>query len=78
MSTAFKVYGPFEIENKQKVYDRDFQKRFWSDCVEAGDDNYQLSVAKGIYLFSLRNAANYNPQYVGITARDFSNRSFQR
>jgi hypothetical protein len=28
-------------------------------------------LAKGIYLFSLRNATNYNPQYVGITCRDF-------
>jgi hypothetical protein len=61
----FKVYGPFEIENKQKVYDREFQKIFWSECVDDEADNFQLSLAKGIYLFSLRNAANYTPQYVG-------------
>jgi hypothetical protein len=26
--TCFKVYGPFEIANKQKVYDKDWQKIF--------------------------------------------------
>jgi len=75
-STAFKVYGPFEIENKQKIYDREYQKTFWSECVEDEQDNYQLSLAKGIYLFSLRNATNYCPQYVGMTARDFRTEVF--
>ena len=76
MSSAFKVYGPFEIENKEKIYDRDFQKAFWTTCVEALEDNYELSLAKGIYLFSLRNAANYSPQYVGVTAREFRTEVF--
>src|SRR6516164_3279792 len=75
-SSAFKVYGPFEIENKEKIYDREFQKAFWSTCVEAEEDNYELSEAKGIYLFSLRNATNYSPQYVGMTCRDFRTEVF--
>jgi hypothetical protein len=76
MSTCFKVYGPFEIENKQNVHDKDWQKTFWNDSVDDEQDNYQLSLAKGIYLFSLRNAANYNPQYVGMTCRDFRTEVF--
>ena len=75
-SSAFKVYGPFEIENKEKIYDREFQKAFWSTCVEAEEDNYELSEAKGIYLFSLRNATKYSPQYVGMTCRDFRTEVF--
>jgi len=33
-------------------------------------------MAKGIYLFSLRNGENYNPQYVGMTNRDFRTEVF--
>ena len=77
MSTCFKVYGPFEIPNKQKIYDPARQEAFWSDCVDDEQDNYQLSFAKGIYLFSLRNAANYTPQYVGMTcSQDFRREVF--
>lgn len=76
MSTAFKVFGPFEIENKQRVHDKEFQKSFWCDCVHADEDNYQLSFEKGIYLFSLRNATNFNPQYVGMTSRDLRTEVF--
>jgi hypothetical protein len=76
MDNNFKIYGPFAIENKQKVYDRECQKAFWSDCVEADEEHFQLSRAKGIYLFSLRNATNYNPQYVGMTERDFRTEVF--
>jgi len=76
MSACFKVYGPFEIPNKQKVHDKDWQKLFWSGSVDDEGDNYQLSLAKGIYLFSLRNATNYTPQYVGMTCRDFRTEVF--
>lgn len=62
MDVPFKIFGPFEVEDKQKVYDREYQKEFWSDCVERDEEHFQLPEAKGIYLFSLRNATNYNPQ----------------
>jgi hypothetical protein len=64
MGNCFKIYGPFEIENKQKIVNKEHQIEYWSDCVDK--QYYDLSFAKGIYLFSLRNAENYNPQYVGI------------
>jgi hypothetical protein len=76
MSTCFKVYGPFEIPNKQKIYEPARQEAFWSEGVDDEADNYQLSLAKGIYLFSLRNATNYTPQYVGMTCRDFRTEVF--
>jgi hypothetical protein len=76
VSNCFKVYGPFEIANKLKVYDKDWQKTFWNEGVDDETDNYQLSLARGIYLFSLRNAANYTPQYVGMTGRDFRTEVF--
>ena len=74
MSDCFKIYGPFVIENKQKIVDRDRQNDFCNECV----DNvfFELSFAKGIYLFSLKNAENYNPQYVGMTERDFRTEVF--
>ena len=74
MGECFRIYGPFEIENKQKIVDREHQNSYWSDQV---DKEYEgLSLAKGIYLFSLRNAENYNPQYVGMTNRDFRTEVF--
>jgi hypothetical protein len=75
MSACFNVYGPFDIPNKDKIYDPARQEAFWTSC-EICADNYELSLAKGIYLFSLRNATNYNPQYVGMTARDFRTEVF--
>jgi hypothetical protein len=51
MSACFKVYGPFEILNKQKIYDPARQEAFWTACVEAEDNNYEPSLTKGIYLF---------------------------
>src|SRR6516164_8066741 len=75
MSACFKVYGPFEIPNKQKIYNPAHQEAFWTSC-EIEQDNFELSLAKGIYLFSLRNATNYSPQYVGMTSRDFRTEVF--
>ena len=69
MANHFQIYGPFEIE-KLKIVDKKHQNAFWSDC-EDDEMHYQLSLAKGLYLFSLRNASNYSPQYVGMTERDF-------
>jgi hypothetical protein len=71
---SFKIYGPFEIANKQKIVDRERQTEYWNDYVDKEYDD--LSFAKGIYLFSLRNAENYNPQYVGMTERDFRTEVF--
>jgi hypothetical protein len=76
MSTCFKVYGPFEIPDKQRIYQPARQEAFWTEYVDDEDGNYQLSFAKGIYLFSLRNADNYNPQYVGMTGRNFREEVF--
>ncbi len=75
MENPFKIYGPFEVV-KQKVADREHQKEFWSDCEAKDETHYQLSQAKGLYLFSLRNEPNYNPQYVGMTERDFRTEVF--
>jgi hypothetical protein len=74
MSDAFKIYGPFVIENKQKIVDKQSQDAYWSDCVDK--EHFELSLAKGIYLFSLKNAENYKPQYVGMTERDFRTEVF--
>jgi hypothetical protein len=77
MNGCFKIFGPFEISNKQSVSDRERQKVFWCDCVDSTDDTcFELSFAKGIYLFSLRNGSNFNPQYVGMTERDFRSEVF--
>jgi hypothetical protein len=74
MSDCFQIYGPFEIENKQKIVDREHQSVYWDNCVDK--EHYELSMAKGLYLFSLKNAENYNPQYVGMTERDFRTEVF--
>jgi hypothetical protein len=74
VSDCFQIYGPFEIENKQKIVDRERQDAYWSDRVDK--EYFELSLAKGIYLFSLKNAENYNPQYVGMTERDFRTEVF--
>ena len=74
MANHFQIYGPFEIE-KLKIVDKKHQNAFWSDC-EDDEMHYQLSLAKGIYLFSLRNASNYTPKYVGMTERDFRTEVF--
>jgi hypothetical protein len=74
MSDCFQIYGPFEIENKQKIVDREHQNAYWDNCVDK--KHYELSMAKGLYLFSLKNAENYNPQYVGMTERDFRTEVF--
>ena len=71
MSDCFKIYGPFQIENKLRVTDKEYQKEFWSECVEKDDVHYQLSEAKGLYLFSLRHDPNFTPWYVGMTEREF-------
>jgi hypothetical protein len=78
MSAGFKVFGPFEIPNKQKIWEQARQEAFWSEYVDDEGDNYQLSFAKGFYLFSLRNADNYTPQYVGMTGRDFRTEVFNK
>jgi hypothetical protein len=75
MENPFQIYGPFEIV-KQKVADKEHQKDFWGDCVDDDKKHYELSLAKGLYLFSLRNGSNYNPQYVGMTKRDFRTEVF--
>jgi hypothetical protein len=72
----FKIFGPFEIVDKQEVYKRDYQRSFWSDCVEKAEEHYGLSEAKGIYLFSLRHDPNFTPWYVGMTERTFRKEVF--
>ena len=72
MGIPFEIFGPFEVD-KHRVANKAYQKTFWSER----DEGYpKLSDANGVYLFSLRNGANYNPQYVGITKRDFKREVF--
>jgi hypothetical protein len=76
MDTPFKIYGPFEIQDKLKVTNKQYQKYFWSGCVEKDDEHYKLSEAKGLYLFSLRHDPNFTPWYVGMTEREFKTEVF--
>ena len=72
MGNPFQIFGPFEVD-KQKVADKEYLKAFWS---ERDEEFPQLSDAVGLYLFSLRNGTNYNPQYVGTAKRDFKRECF--
>ena len=60
---AFQIFGPFEVDGS-KVAGREYQETFWS---ERDGVCPQLSEANGLYVFSLRNGSNYEPNYVGIT-----------
>ena len=72
MRTPFQIFGPFNVDGT-KVADLEYQKTFWSEC----DEEYaQLSEANGLYVFSLSNGSNYDPNYVGITKRDFTKEVF--
>ena len=68
----FQIFGPFEV-NGTKVADKEYQKAFWSECDE---ECPQLSEANGLYLFSLTNGKNFEPNYVGITKREFCKEVF--
>ena len=68
----FQIFGPFEVDGT-KVADKEYQKPFWS---ERDEECPQLSDANGLYVFSLRNGSNYEPNYVGITKRDFRKEVF--
>ena len=63
MKNAFQIFGPFEVDGSQ-VAGREYQEAFWS---EHDGVCPQLSEANGLYVFSLRNGSNYEPNYVGIT-----------
>jgi hypothetical protein len=68
----FEIFGPFQF-NADKIADKEYQKAFWSEC----DEEYaQISEANGLYLFSLSNGSNYEPNYVGITKREFCKEVF--
>jgi hypothetical protein len=43
---------------------KEYQETFWG---ERDEECPQLSEANGLYVFSLRNGSNYEPNYVGIT-----------
>lgn len=47
MSDCFKIYGPFAVENKQRIVDREHQNTSWTECVDSED--FELSFANGIY-----------------------------
>jgi hypothetical protein len=66
--------GLLKSRINKKIVDREHQNAYWDNCVDK--EHYDLSMAKGLYLFSLRNAENYNPQYVGMTERDFRTEVF--
>ncbi|HEY1475744.1 MAG TPA: hypothetical protein VGF53_16835 [Pseudolabrys sp.] len=68
----FQIFGPFQVD-KGKVAEKEYLKAFWKEC----DDEFaQISVANGLYLFSLANGNNYQPYYVGITKREFCKEVF--
>ena len=61
---SISVYGPF-IFDKDKCYDKQYISDQWDDLDnEIGD----LSDACGVYIFSLKNADNYVPVYIGRTS----------
>jgi hypothetical protein len=68
----FQIFGPFEI-NGAKVAEKEYQKAFWSDCDE---EFAQISEANGFYLFSLTIGKHFEPNYVGITKREFCKEVF--
>jgi hypothetical protein len=68
----YETFGPFEV-NGAKVADRQYQKAFWTECDE---EFAQISEANGLYLFSLSIGSNFDPQYVGITKRQFCKEVF--
>jgi hypothetical protein len=73
MANPFQIFGPFEFDGT-KVADKEYQKTFWS---EVDEECPQLSDANGLYVFSIRNGDNYEPNYVGITkTRDFRKEVF--
>jgi hypothetical protein len=73
MKNAFQIFGPFEVEGA-KVAEKEYLETFWG---ERDEECPQLSEANGLYLFSLRNGSNYEPNYVGITkTRAFRNEVF--
>jgi len=65
MGNPFQIYGPFEIEKPQRIYEKEYSDTFWERCDKK---HARLSEATGLYLFSLRNRSNYTPAYVGITS----------
>lgn len=68
----FQILGPFEV-NGPRVAGKEYQKAFWAEC----DEEYaQLSEANGLYLFSLSIGSHYDPQYVGITKKQFCKEVF--
>jgi hypothetical protein len=68
----FEIFGPFEF-NGEKVADKEYQKAFWNEC----DEEYaQISESNGLYLFSLTNGKNFEPNYVGITKKEFCREVF--
>jgi hypothetical protein len=73
MTNPFQIFGPFEFDGT-KVHDKEYQETFWS---EVDEECPQLSDANGLYVLSLRNQENYEPNYVGITkTRDFRKEVF--
>jgi hypothetical protein len=65
VTSPFQVYGPFQFD-KKKVQDKNYRKAKWDEC---DNKHAGLPVAKGVYLYSLKNKQNFVPQYVGITNR---------
>ena len=66
MGKPFQIIGPFKVDGA-KVADKVYQKTFW---YERDEECPELSEANGLYLFSLRNGSNYEPNYVGMTKRE--------
>ena len=61
---AISVFGPFEFD-KHKCYDKEYIASKW-DEIDKGEP--RLSEACGVYIFSLKNADNFVPVYIGRTS----------
>jgi hypothetical protein len=72
MGNPFQILGPFTFDG-EKIADKEYQKTFW--C-ELDEEHPQLSEANGLYLLSLRIGSNYDPNYVGMTKREFRKEVF--
>jgi hypothetical protein len=72
----FQIFGPFEVDGAKIAGKgaKEYLEAFWS---ERDEECPKLSEANGLYVFSLRNQSNYEPNYVGITkTRNFSKEVF--
>ncbi|MBL8591009.1 MAG: hypothetical protein JNK46_20930 [Methylobacteriaceae bacterium] len=74
LAMTIRVFGPFEFD-KVKVNDKDYVRQRWD---EIDTEIARLSEACGVYIFTIRNAKNHVPVYIGqaSSASSFRKRVF--